>query len=130
MTSMSLWEFTSSSCVCLFLAIRPTCIGLGLHSGLSRPILENLGSLGSFKKLKHWKVRFLGFLGFLIFKSEFLLFQVKLCIGVDFGGSPGTCLQIIEKQSCIFHFSSPFASPNILVCPPNSFDKTTPVKRC
>src|SRR6218665_885118 len=31
------------------------------------------------KDLKNLKVRFLGFVGFFIFKSEFLLFHVKLC---------------------------------------------------
>src|SRR6218665_3222334 len=35
--------------------------------------------LGFLKNLKNLKVRFLGFLGFLIFKSEFLLYHVKLC---------------------------------------------------
>ena len=43
------------------------------------------------------------------------------------GVSPGTCLPIIEKRSCIYHFLPPFASPDILVCPPNIFDKSTPV---
>jgi len=46
----------------------------GYKLGLSRPILNNLGFF-----LKPQKVRFLGFLGVLIFKSEFLLFRVKLC---------------------------------------------------
>src|SRR6218665_2027697 len=49
------------------------------------------------------------------------------CIGVDLGGSPGTCSPIIEKRPCIYHFLPPFAPPNILDCPPNIFDKSTPV---
>src|SRR6218665_250269 len=42
------------------------------------------------------------------------------------GGSPGTCTPIIEKRPCIYYFLPPFA-PNILVCLPNMFDKSTPV---
>src|SRR6218665_1689347 len=41
-------------------------------------------------------------------------------------GSPGTCPPIIEKCPCIYHFL-PYFSPNILVCSPNVFDKSTPV---
>src|SRR6218665_2708784 len=48
-------------------------------------------------------------------------------IGVDLGDSPGTCPPIIEKRPCIYHFLPPFSS-NILVCPPNIFDKSTPVR--
>src|SRR6218665_582634 len=41
-------------------------------------------------------------------------------IGVDLGGSPGTCPPIIEKRPCIYHFLPHFSPrPNILVCPPN-----------
>src|SRR6218665_1851246 len=46
-------------------------------------------------------------------------------IGVDLGGSPGTCPPIIEKRPCIYHFYH--LSPSILVFPPNIFDKSTPV---
>ena len=53
----------------------------------------------------------------------------RWCIGVDSEGSPGTCPLIIEKRSCIYHFLPPFPS-NILVCPPNIFDKSTPVRWC
>src|SRR6218665_441903 len=51
---------------------------------------------------------------------------VVASIGVDFGGSLSTCPPIIEKRPCIYHFLPPFA-PNILVCPPNIFGKSTPV---
>src|SRR6218665_1464310 len=34
---------------------------------------------------------------------------------------------IIEKRPCIYHFLPPSAPPNILVCPPNIFGKSTPV---
>jgi len=48
-------------------------------------------------------------------------------LGVDFRvGSPGMCPPIIEKRPCICHFLPPCAPPNILVCPPNIFDKSTP----
>src|SRR6218665_2828811 len=35
-------------------------------------------------------------------------------IGVDFGGSPGTCPPIIEKRPCICHFLPPLPPPDIL----------------
>src|SRR6218665_1069661 len=48
---------------------------------------------------------------------------VTVIIGVDLGGSLGTCPPIIENRPCIYHF----LPPNILVCPSNIFDKSTPV---
>src|SRR6218665_3797461 len=51
---------------------------------------------------------------------------MALAIGVDFGGSLGTCPPIIENCPCIYHFLPPF-HPSILVCPPNIFDKSTPL---
>src|SRR6218665_3755915 len=43
------------------------------------------------------------------------------------GGSPGRGPPIMEKRPCIYHFLPPFPCPNILVCPPNIFDTSTPV---
>src|SRR6218665_1273529 len=59
--------------------------------------------------------------------SYFFIFVMMRCgnIGVDLGGSPGTCPPIIEKRTCIYHFFH--LSPNILVCPLNIFDKSMPV---
>jgi len=51
---------------------------------------------------------------------------VVITKGVDFGGQLGAAPPIIEKCPCIYHFLPPFA-PNILVCPPNISDKSTPV---
>src|SRR6218665_3323810 len=45
-------------------------------------------------------------------------------VGIDFGGSPGMCLQIIEKR-LLFHQILPLLAPNNLVAPPNSLDKST-----
>ena len=53
----------------------------------------------------------------------------KLCIatiGVNLGGQPGHMPPIIEKRRCIYHFFTTLP-PNILVCPPNIFDKSAPV---
>ena len=46
-------------------------------------------------------------------------------IGVNFGAARARA-PIIEKRPCIYHFLPPFP-PNILVRPPNIFDKSTPV---
>src|SRR6218665_739895 len=40
------------------------------------------------------------------------------------GGQRGHVPPIIEKRPCIYHFL-----PNILVCPSNIFDKSTPLIR-
>ena len=42
-------------------------------------------------------------------------------------GSARAHAPMIEKLPCIYHFLPPFDPPNILVCPPNIFDKSTPV---
>src|SRR6218665_327782 len=42
-------------------------------------------------------------------------------------GHPGHVPPIIENRPCIYHFLPSFCPPNILVCPPNIFDKFTPV---
>ena len=47
-------------------------------------------------------------------------------MGVDFWEETGHVPPIIEKLPCIYHFLPPSA-PNTLVCPPNIFDKSTPV---
>src|SRR6218665_2443907 len=44
-------------------------------------------------------------------------------VGVDFGGSPDTCPPINAHAFITFYH----LSPNILVCPLNIFDKSTPV---
>ena len=45
---------------------------------ICRDVQTHFKKTSVFSVLKTWKVRFLDFLGFLIFKSEFLLFHVKL----------------------------------------------------
>jgi len=49
-------------------------------------------------------------------------------MGADLRGQPGHVPPIIEKRPCIYHFLPPFAPPNTLVCPPNIFDKSAPVR--
>jgi len=49
-------------------------------------------------------------------------------IGVDLGGKPGHVLP--NNWETPMHLSLlPSSAPNILVCPPNSFDKSTGVSR-
>ena len=48
-------------------------------------------------------------------------------IGVDFGRQPGHGPPIVEKRPCTHHFYH-LLPLNILVCPPNTFDKSTPVR--
>ena len=74
--------FTPSLCHKLSHLLRPLPrlplerdVLYGRPLGLSRPILKIVG-FQVFLKPKKCKV---SFLGFLIFKSEFLLFHVKLC---------------------------------------------------
>src|SRR6218665_1667559 len=68
---------------------------------------------------------------YVLYSEQLLVPHCSLlyCIGADFGGIPGTFPPIIEKRPCIYHFLPPF-SPNILVCPNNIFDKSTPVFYC
>ena len=47
-------------------------------------------------------------------------------IGVDFGGSPGTCPKLL-KNAHVFITLYHLLPPNILVCPTNIFDKSTPL---
>src|SRR6218665_1163601 len=51
-------------------------------------------------------------------------------IGVDLGGGqPGHVPPIIEKRPGIYHFLPCTFSPIFWFCPPNIFDKSTPVVR-
>src|SRR6218665_1887834 len=53
--------------------------------------------------------------------------HISLCHRQSLMGQPGHVLPIIEKRPCIYHFLPSFAPPNILVCPPNIFDKSMSV---
>jgi len=56
--------------------------------------------------------------------------NISVYIYIDFGGAARACAPpIIEKRPCIYH-SLYHLSPNILVFPPNTFDKSTPVCLC
>src|SRR6218665_2088979 len=48
---------------------------------------------------------------------------VTVIIGIDLGGQPGHVPPIIENRPCVYHF----LPHNILICPSNIFDKSTPV---
>jgi len=63
----------------------------------------------------------------IINNKQVMIIGTEINIGVDFGGSPGTCTPIIRIAHAFITFNH-LLPPNILLCPPNILNKSTSVE--